>query len=177
LSIAFSPDGSRVAVGYHDTTRVTVLDGHTLHELVAPDTRGIANGNVGSVVWSTDGKLLYGGGLWDHDGTISLRAWAEGGWGVARDYPLSQNSIRDLRPVGEWLAVAAADPRLLLIDRSGSVIWQAKPRTADFRTMPHQLLMSADGMRVRFNFDLYPDSGGTRKSPLRISSAAILVLA
>jgi WD40 repeat protein len=154
FAIAFSPDGSRIAVGYVDTIRVTVLDERTLQKLVAPDPTGIV-GNVASVAWSADGKLLYGGGSWNRNGTHLLRTWAEGGGGIALDYRLTRNTIEDLRSlVGQRLVVVATDPRVVMMDQSGSVIWQAEPRTADFRTLPHQLLMSADGTRARFNFDV-----------------------
>ena len=47
--IAFSPpDGTRLAVGYEDSTAVTLLDGHTLAELPGPDVEGITSGNLGS---------------------------------------------------------------------------------------------------------------------------------
>lgn len=138
--IAFSSDGGRIAIGYNDATQVTVLDGHTLRKLVAPNTSGVDNGNLVSVAWSSDGGRLYAGGEWDRDGSNPLRAWADGGSGVAQDYLLTQNAIFDLRRLtDERLAVAAADPRVVMIDRSGSVIWQAAPRTADFRSHGDQI--------------------------------------
>ena len=60
--IAFSPDGTKLAVGYDDTTAVDLLDGHTLATLPAPDTAGVDNGDLSKVAWSADGETLFAGG-------------------------------------------------------------------------------------------------------------------
>jgi WD40 repeat protein len=157
--IAFSPDGSRLAIGYVDTWKLTVLDGRTLGKVSAANTNGVDNGNLGAVAWSPDGKLLYAGGTWGHGGSRLVRAWDGGGLGVARDYPVTQDTIFDLRPlVGDRLAAAAADPRLLVIDRAGAIRWQAEPQTADFRDQTDQMRLSADGTRVRFGFEQFGKS-------------------
>jgi WD40 repeat protein len=43
--VGFSPDGRQIAVGYADSTRVVVLDGHTLAPSFEPATVGIDNGS------------------------------------------------------------------------------------------------------------------------------------
>lgn len=45
----FSPDGSRIAVGYNDTANVSVLPGRDLSLLFFPDISGVTNGDLGSV--------------------------------------------------------------------------------------------------------------------------------
>ena len=67
--VAFSPDGSRVAVGFYDSTRVDVLSGRDLTPLYAPDTTGVDNGDLGRVAWSADGQWLYAAGGYDVRGT------------------------------------------------------------------------------------------------------------
>jgi WD40 repeat protein len=44
--IIFSPDGAKLAVGYHDSTPIDLLDGRTLAPLASPETDGIDNGNL-----------------------------------------------------------------------------------------------------------------------------------
>ena len=61
FGVAFSRDGARLAVGYDDSTRVDVLDGHSLAPLHAAATEGIDNGDLGNVAWAADGTLLAGG--------------------------------------------------------------------------------------------------------------------
>lgn len=62
FGVAFAPDGSRLAVGYDDTTRVDVLAGTDLAPLFTPDTSGVATGNFYAVAWSADGRTLVAGG-------------------------------------------------------------------------------------------------------------------
>jgi WD40 repeat protein len=42
FQIAFSPDGSELAVGYADTTRVDILDGRSLALRHTPGSEGVA---------------------------------------------------------------------------------------------------------------------------------------
>jgi WD40 repeat protein len=62
FGLAFTPAGDRLAVGYDDTTAVSLFDGRTLTPLPGPDTRGIDNGDLSKVAWSADGATLYAGG-------------------------------------------------------------------------------------------------------------------
>ena len=62
FSVAFSPDGQRVAVGFFDSPNVVVLSAAVdLRQLYEPDVSGI-NRNLFSVAWSRDGRQLYRGG-------------------------------------------------------------------------------------------------------------------
>ena len=83
FGIAFSPDGGRLAVGYDDTTAVDVLDAGTLERLFAADTRGVDNGDLGSVAWSADGGSLYAAGRWQVGGECAPAPLAGGRAGRA----------------------------------------------------------------------------------------------
>ena len=61
FSISFSPDGGRLAAGFNDSTRIDVLSGRDLKPVDSPDTRGIDNGILNSVAWSSDGSFMRGG--------------------------------------------------------------------------------------------------------------------
>ena len=67
--IAFSPDGTVLAVGYADAATVDLFDGRSLAPLPRPNVDGLRNGNLGIVTWSKDGKTLYAGG-----------SYADGAW-------------------------------------------------------------------------------------------------
>jgi outer membrane protein assembly factor BamB len=53
--IAFSPDGTVLAVGYGDAAIVDLFEGRSLAPLPRPNVDGLRNGNLGSVTWSKDG--------------------------------------------------------------------------------------------------------------------------
>src|SRR5579872_838912 len=55
IGVAFSPDGTKVAVGFHDTTNVNIFSGTDLSFLYAPNTTGV-DGAICSVCWSRDGQ-------------------------------------------------------------------------------------------------------------------------
>lgn len=96
LSAAFSPDGTRVAVGYYDTNDVAVLSGTDLKELFKPKTAGGPNGGFFAVGWSEDGRFLYAGGFWKIDDVWQVRRWSNGGHGAFVDIPSAPNSIMQI---------------------------------------------------------------------------------
>jgi hypothetical protein len=163
--LAFSPDGKRLAVGYNGSTTIDVLNGATLQHLLAPDTKGVDNGQLSSVAWSADGASLYAAGQWPMDGNSRLRRWPEGGRGSPVDVALGRNTVMSLSPLpGGRLAFAAADPRLGLLGSDGAVAWSVGPAGADLRD-EDVLAVAADGARVRFGYEY----GG--KSPALFSLA------
>ena len=60
-SVSFSPDGSMIAVGFADSSKVDVLSGKDLSWLFSPDVTGFSK-EIGNVSWSWNGRYLYGGG-------------------------------------------------------------------------------------------------------------------
>jgi len=66
VSLAFSPDGSRLAVGFIDKLRVEVLEarGMTLQPAFSADCTG-ASMDLDRVAWSSDGRFLYAGGMYN----------------------------------------------------------------------------------------------------------------
>jgi len=108
--ISFSPDGSRVAVGYTDTARVDVLDGQNLAFLFSPDLRGVDKG-LFTPSWSADGRTLAATGSWSVNSRRQVRRWPDGGQGAPQDTGVANDTVLDITalPQGGWL-VAGAGP-------------------------------------------------------------------
>lgn len=152
---AFSADGSRVAIGFFDSTRVAVMSGRDLSMLYAPDTTGVI-GSLNNVAWSADGKTLYAGGMAQ---TLSsgkyVRAWADGGRGAYRDIPLQvTNTITHLLPLRDGRIVyGAADPAFGAIDSAGHSVLFKNAAMADYRGSWAGFRLAPDGSEVAFAYE------------------------
>jgi WD40 repeat protein len=152
--IAFSPsDGARLAVGRADTSRVDLLDGHSLAALPAPDATGLEDvQNLAAVAWSDDGATLLAGGNDFHPGGHVV-AWSQGGAGPRRLLAKTKDTVRDLvaLPNGDLLEADAAGLSRLKPDSTSR--WAQLARMADFRGQAAVLKVSADGARVGFGYE------------------------
>ncbi len=155
LEVRFSPDGRKLAVGYHDVARVDVLDAATLALEFSPRipaTAGFAA--TYSVEWSEDGQLLFAGGRRDAPGVNPIVAWQDAGHGAARLLPAARARIGRLLPLRDGrLAWASEDPALGVFDRAGALALIRQPPTVDYQALGDGLLLSADGSDVGFAFE------------------------
>jgi WD40 repeat protein len=90
---AFSPDGTRVAVGFEDTRKVVVLSGSDLTRLFEADTTGIPDVGLFAVGWSQDGRFLFAGGQWLVNNEWQIRRWSDDGHGAFVDIPAGSNTV------------------------------------------------------------------------------------
>jgi WD40 repeat protein len=154
FGVAFTPAGDRLAVGYQDTTAVSLIDGHTLTPLPGPDTRGLDHGNLMTVAWSADGATLYADGTYDHAGTKPVMAWSGAGAGPRREWAAGTDTIMSLRPLPDGgLLVGAGDPWLGVLDPARAPRWVQRPPQADLRGQRQTLRVSADGGVVDFGYE------------------------
>jgi len=174
----FSPDGSKIALGYIDTTQVSVLSAETLSLLYAPDGTGVSSGNLGSVAWSRDGRTLYAGGIWWAGGYYRIRAWRDGGRGGYTDLNAATDTIMDLQALTDGsLVYGAAEPLWGVYDASGRRTRAVQRLIPDLRDMKEKFRVSHDGATVQFGYEVFgaaparfdaargmlsltPDSGG-----------------
>ena len=153
FGVAFSRDGARLAVGYAESTRVDVLDGHSLVPLHAAAMEGIDNGNLHMVAWATNGTLLAGGTYQQRPGIFPVLTWAAEGRGARRTLPAGLNTVMSLRPLsGGDLLVAAQDPWLGRLAPDGTPRWTQPSLLADFRAQNKTLAISPDGTVVDLSF-------------------------
>src|SRR5205823_3633077 len=97
FAVRFAPDGAEVALGFIDTTAVNVLSGEDLSFRHAPDTSGVNNGNLSTVAWSRDGRLLYAGGRYNDGTSVPILRWSQAGRGTTTTLAASTDTIMDLR--------------------------------------------------------------------------------
>jgi hypothetical protein len=166
FTIAFSPDGALLAVGYNDAPAVDLLDGHSLAPLPRPNIDGVNNGILLVVTWSKDGRILYAGGYLEGS-TTPVLAWADAGRGARRTLPASTSTVAGLAALPDGrLLVATQDPFLELLEPDGRPRWALASPKAEFRGQTDRLAVSADGTIVDFGFEFWG------RSPLRFDLRA-----
>ncbi len=112
FGVAFSPDGSKLAVGFSDRPAVLVLAATSLATAYSPGVIGVSQGSLNALTWSRDGGTLFAAGTWRRaDGRHLLRQWSDQGRGAATDTALARNSVIGLRALPDGrLVFAATDP-------------------------------------------------------------------
>jgi WD40 repeat protein len=164
LRIAFSPDGTMLALGYGDAPVVDLFDGHSLAPMPGPNLDGLNDGWLGQVAFSRDGKTLYAGGAGNYviGNGRPILAWANAGRGARRVLPAATNAIGALGPLPDGgLLVATQDPMLEVLEPEDRPRWLNPSPKADLRNQRDKLAVSADGTIVDFGFEQFG------KSPLR----------
>lgn len=149
--VAFHPAGDRLAVGFRDSTTVSVLDAEQLTQIYALDTDDIDNGSLHTVAWSADGRFLFAGGTYDDSGNPIFR-WASKGRGQRTSWQAADNTVMDLKPLPDGsLLVGSADPALLRYDRQGSKLFDRRLNLPDMRNKQgDSFLLNANGGQVSF---------------------------
>ena len=160
FAVRFSPDGSKIAVGYFDTAQVTIFSGRNLS---APVTLAGShdNGNQGRIAWSLDGRFLYAGGqnqkqingVW----TYLIRRWNDGGRGAFIDIPAGRGNIMELAPLPDGSVVfGSVAPDFGVISPTGKRTLFVPQANADFRDNNYEgFLLAPDASRVRFGFESF----------------------
>jgi WD domain, G-beta repeat len=163
FSVRFSPNGTKIAVGFFNSTRVDVLSGANLNQLYSHDTTGVATAKLFAVSWSSNGKCLYAGGESPRPGTAFIRKWEGFGAGPAKDLPALSDTIWHVLPYSDGIAYGAADPAFGVFDGKDERVPFRGTEKADYRDNTSRLLLSQDGTDVQFTLKR---SGG---APFRFS--------
>lgn len=156
LGAAFSPDGSKVAIGFVDSPRVDVLSGYDLTYLYSPDTTGVDD-SLNTVSWSIDGRSLYAGGMfqkyfdkWQH----AIRKWSNEGKGPYKDLQAAESTIMHIIPLkNNSIVYGAYDPSFGVIDIFDKRTLFVSNSISDFRGLLSHLKVSYDAADVSFVYE------------------------
>ncbi|HZS10048.1 MAG TPA: caspase family protein [Blastocatellia bacterium] len=152
-AVRFSPDGKKIAVGYIDSTSVSLLSGDDLSALDNPETKGIDNGSLSNVAWSKDGAALYAGGRYGRNGSTIIRRWSAANWKSYKDLPAAGNTILDLAPlIGGGLAFGSADPAWGVLSAAGERVSYHVGWKADYRGNLSGFQTDSTGNAFRFSY-------------------------
>ena len=154
--VSFSPDGSKIAVGYEDLVRVDILSGDRLEYLYSASTKDLVFcTNLAAVTWS--GDYLYAGGrcgkLIDGKFKVIILRWDKAGKGGYIDIPVADNTIFHILPLRDGVAFSTAEPSFGIVDASLRLSLYKKGEIADFRSLWDELLVSYDGSIVKFGYE------------------------
>jgi len=163
LSLAFSPDGAQLAVGFIDKIRVEVLDtkGLTLQPAFSADCSG-ASQEIDRVAWSSDGRFLYAGGGYMAKGNWMIRKWADAGRGSYKNIPAAHGRIFHLLSLSSGsVAYCTYDPPTFgIVDSEDQRKFLVEPFSADFRANQEGLQISSDGFTAQFAYEAMGKSPG-----------------
>jgi len=151
FSASFSPDGSKVAVGFDDTALINVLSGRDLSFLYAC-RRPPREGDLSKVAWSDNAQMIYAAGKYmGTSRTHEIVSWS-GKNANPVYWPTSGDTVMDIRALSEGrVAYGAADPALGVLGPAGHVLWRHTPEILDYRS-PLPLQLSPDGSTIAFGY-------------------------
>ncbi len=153
-TVGFSPDGSKIAVGFQDAPKVNVLSSDDLYLLYAPETGDITAGNLASVAWSSDGKFLYAGGVFATGGTNFIRKWPDAGSGKPKDLPATDNTITSIAAITSGgIAFGTAGPAFGVFGPTDELTFYKDSSIADYRAEQGAFLVSHGGEAVGFSYE------------------------
>ena len=170
FAACFSPDGTKIAVGFFDSTKVDILSGVDLSHLYSPDTRVVNNGFLTNVAWSSDGRFLYAGGGYNVGGSCPIIKWADEGRGESKSLPAASSTIFHILALKKGgIVYGAADPAFGLFGAGDRRVVYQSSAIADYRNNLEGFLISRNGDTVQFGYEV------RGKSPARFSLGSRLL--
>jgi WD40 repeat protein len=138
ISVAFSPDGSKLAVGYIDSPYIEVYDGVNLGLLYKPNLAGAdsSDNNLSMVSFSSDGRYLFGAGqhrLKKEEVWYQIRRWDKEGKGPFTDFNACRNTVLDLKAMPDnTIIYCGARPDFGRMRVDGTLQFYKDPETNDY---------------------------------------------
>lgn len=159
-SISFSPDGSKIAIGYDDddSLKLQVLDGKNLKLLFEPSIKNAESkeNKLEMVAFSNDGKYLFAAGNYSRafDGKVwkALRRYNNAGKGEYTDFKLCVDNVMDLKTVNDnSIIFSTTYPEFGRITTDGYRTIYKKADLCDFRILENpNLHVDSKGSKIEF---------------------------
>jgi len=157
-SLAFHPDGSKIAVGFQNHYRLLVLSAKNLQTVLLPDITDAdtMESNLEILCYSADGRFLYGGFSYQQYSSKGwkrmLRQWDLLGSGSYQDFPICTNIVMDLKPLpNNNMLFSGSYPDWGIISPTGTLIHNSEAETNDFRaTDKSHLRINSNGKEIGF---------------------------
>jgi len=157
--LAFSPDGTRLAVGFYLSPKVGVLEvkGNTLEHAYSPDTTGVRGDahDLKAVAWSSDGRFLYAGGGHRLKGVGQIRKWTDGGRGRYSDLPVGVDlALLHLLPLrAGGVAYSSRDGSFGLLNARDEATLLGPQAIPIYEGNYKGFLLSPDGAMIQFAYE------------------------
>jgi WD40 repeat protein len=157
--VAIDTSGRRAAVGYTDTTSVSILDARTLAPLAKAQTSDLSAGDLSTVSWSRDGATLVAGGWTEvkvgDEWRKILRRFDKAGRRMAPDITTTNSGrIRAIEGCADGFVYATGDPLFGRISAQGIVTVLQGARVANMQAEGGtSFSVSTDASSVRFALD------------------------
>lgn len=149
----FSPDGRMLAVAYASIVQLRVLRTADLKPAFTPDLKGIGNGDLSYVAWSTDGSTLYAGGNYDDKAEFPVFAWSRGGQGSRSIAGTLQATISGIVALPDGRVVlTAVDTTIATFGNRDQPKPRVEPVTANLQGAEN-LQVGEDGRILRLRID------------------------
>jgi len=157
--LAFSQDGTRLAVGFVFTPAVDVLQvkANALEHAYSPDATGVRGGapDLRSVAWSSDGRFLYAGGSYRLKGSQQIRKWADGGRGGYTNLPVRVDlALFHILSLGAGrVAYASRDGSFGVLNNRDETTLLGPQSIPIYEGDPQGFLLSPDGSGIQFSYE------------------------
>ncbi len=152
MHVQFSPDGSRLAVGFDAEPTVAVLNVSSLQVetlLRLPASEGQMGLHV--VDWSADGQAIYAGGQPADPQNARIYRWSADGSAPPKLVLTTKRRVSDLRRLAtSGLAFSSGQPEVGVLGADGAVRWRRAAETVNAGQARAMFQIDASGAKVSF---------------------------